>query len=200
MRKSAAARSIDCAQHLYLIALAQATHDVRKPRLESIEMYEIDYSLAWKLELGNNLSGCNVVSSMNMSRFYFPQWHCLTCEWNARCDDEVSINPYPSAIPAENRLVGNETAIFVALQQTPWGFRHNWVYHYNYLRFYVDNEAPKPEILNSGNMTDRMTIPTANLGFSTTLSSKKLTRAIATTADNRKWQHRRFARQFCNFW
>ena len=73
MRKSAAARSIDCAQHLYLIALAQATHDVRKPRLESIEMYEIDYSLAWKLELGNNLSGCNVVSSMNMSRFYFPQ-------------------------------------------------------------------------------------------------------------------------------
>jgi len=32
----------------------------------------------------------------------------------------------------------------------------------------------------SGTMTDRMTIPTANLGFSTTFSSKKLPQATAT--------------------
>jgi len=38
----------------------------------------------------------------------------------------------------------------------------------------------------SGTMTDRMTIPTASLGFSTTPSAKKLTQAIATTTDNRK--------------
>jgi len=52
----------------------------------------------------------------------------------------------------------------------------------------------------SDSLTDFTAIPTANLGFWTTPSAKKLIRAIATTTDNRKWQYRRFARQSRNFW
>ena len=51
----------------------------------------------------------------------------------------------------------------------------------------------------SGTMADRMTVLTANYGFSTTPSSQKHW-AIATTTDNRKLQYGRFARQSCNFW
>ena len=49
-------------------------------------------------------------------------------------------------------------------------------------------------------MTDITAIPTANLGFSTTLSAKKLTRVIATMTDNRKLQYGLFARQSRNLW
>ena len=35
-----------------------------------------------------------------------------------------------------------------------------------------------------------------NVGFSATPNSRKLTRAIATTTDNRKWKHRRFEPEF----
>jgi len=38
-------------------------------------------------------------------------------------------------------------------------------------------------------MTDITEIPTANLGFSTTPTAKKLTRVIATMADNWKQQY-----------
>jgi len=38
-------------------------------------------------------------------------------------------------------------------------------------------------------MTDITEILTANLGLSTTSTAKKLTRAIATTTDNRKQQY-----------
>jgi len=51
----------------------------------------------------------------------------------------------------------------------------------------------------SGTMIDRMTVLTANYAFSTTPCAKKLTRAIATTTDNRKVQCGRFARHR-NFW
>jgi len=51
----------------------------------------------------------------------------------------------------------------------------------------------------SDSMTDISEIPTANLGFSTTPTARKLTRAIATTTDNRKQQYRRFGRRYCNF-
>jgi len=43
-------------------------------------------------------------------------------------------------------------------------------------------------------MTYATEIPNPNLGFPTTLSSKKLFRAIAITIDNRKWQNIRFGR------
>ena len=49
-------------------------------------------------------------------------------------------------------------------------------------------------------MTDITEIPMANLEFSTSSTAKKLTRAIATTTDNRKRQYRCFGRQYCNFW
>jgi len=49
----------------------------------------------------------------------------------------------------------------------------------------------------SGTMTDRMTVPTANLGFSTTPSSQK---HPGRMTDSRKWQYGRFACQSCNFW
>jgi len=52
----------------------------------------------------------------------------------------------------------------------------------------------------SDSMTDITEIPTANLGFSTTPTAKKLIRAIATTTDNLKQQYRRFGRRYCNFW
>jgi len=29
---------------------------------------------------------------MNMSRFYFPQWRCLICQWNTCCNEAISIN------------------------------------------------------------------------------------------------------------
>ena len=48
--------------------------------------------------------------------------------------------------------------------------------------------------------TGRMTIPTANLGFSTTPSARNWHRVIATRTDNRKWQYIRSGRQSCNFW
>jgi len=41
----------------------------------------------------------------------------------------------------------------------------------------------------SDSMTDITEISTANMGFSTTPSEKKLTQAIATTTDNRKQQY-----------
>ena len=40
------------------------------PRFENIEMYEIDYSLAWKLEKWKQTICSNNVSSTNMSYFY----------------------------------------------------------------------------------------------------------------------------------
>ena len=49
----------------------------------------------------------------------------------------------PSAVSAENCLVSKgvkthcETAIFVILEQSPWAFRRNWVYHNIYFRFYA---------------------------------------------------------------
>ena len=45
-------------------------------------------------EILNNLSGYKVVISMNrpMSRFYFPQWRLLMCQWNTRCNDAISIH------------------------------------------------------------------------------------------------------------
>ena len=49
----------------------------------------------------------------------------------------------------------------------------------------------------------RMTIPTANLGFSTTPSARNWPRVIATRTDNRKWQYNEYirsGRQSCNFW
>jgi len=39
-----------------------------------------------------NMCGYSVVFSMNRSRFYFPQWRCLICQWNARYDAAVSID------------------------------------------------------------------------------------------------------------
>jgi len=50
----------------------------------------------------------------------------------------------------------------------------------------------------SGTVTDMMTIPATNLGFSTTPNSQKLT--LGDKTDNRKLQYGRFARQSCNFW
>jgi len=58
---------------------------------------------------------------------------------------------------------------------------------------------PKPDVLISLKLSDRMTIPTANLGFSTTPRATKLTQTIATTTDNRKCQYTGFARHSCNF-
>jgi len=40
----------------------------------------------------------------------------------------------------------------------------------------------------SDSMTDITEIPTVNLGFSATPTAKKLTKAIATTTDNRRQQ------------
>jgi len=69
------------------------------PRLTLSSGYTPDCScvvfcfvICYMLEVGNNLSSCNVVFSMNISCFYFPQWWCLICQWNACCDDAVSIS------------------------------------------------------------------------------------------------------------
>jgi len=50
-----------------------------------------------------------------------------------------------------------------------------------------------------GTMTDGVEIPTANLGFTTTASSRKVSHATATTTDNQKWQYSRFGHQSCHF-
>jgi len=33
------------------------------------------------LKAKNNLFGCNTAFSVNMSRFYFPQYWCFICQW-----------------------------------------------------------------------------------------------------------------------
>jgi len=64
------------------------------------------------LEVGNNLSGYKVVFSVNISRFYLPQW-----QWNARCDDAVSINRSITLINVyyNNRLIDYDRLIVAAL-------------------------------------------------------------------------------------
>ena len=102
-----------------------------------------------------------------------------------------------------------EIVIPLELQQTASKFQRQvhyfWPRRAKWLRQWSttenDNVATKTgNTYISGTTTDRITIPTANMGFSTTPSSKTLTRATATTTVNRKWQYRRFARQSYNFW
>ena len=54
----------------------------------------------------------------------------------------------------------------------------------------------------SGTMADSIEIPTANLGSLTMASWKKVSQAISTTIDNRKWQYGRQNRKYfylCNY-
>jgi len=63
--------------------------------VEMVEMYEIDYSLAWKLENGNKLSGNNVVCfKYEYVLFLLSAVSMLDYQWNAGHDDDhvVSIN------------------------------------------------------------------------------------------------------------
>jgi len=75
------------------------------------------YRLCAYLEVGNNLCDYKVVFSMNMSCFYFPQWRCLICQWNARCDDAISINRSINLIIDyfNNRLIDFNRLIVAAL-------------------------------------------------------------------------------------
>jgi len=57
-----------------------------------IVLHVVLFCYCCMLDVGNNLSGYNVAFSMNISRFYFPHWQCLNCQWSACCDDAVSSN------------------------------------------------------------------------------------------------------------
>ena len=64
------------------------------------------YRLFICLEIRNNLPRYKVVFSKNLSRFYFPQWLFLICQWNTRCNDAISINlSINSIIDYFNRLI-----------------------------------------------------------------------------------------------
>jgi len=59
-----------------------------------------------------------------MSRFYFPQWRCLICQWNTCCNDAISINRSINLIIDyfNNRLLDFNRLIVAALPDT-WTFR-----------------------------------------------------------------------------
>jgi len=59
--------------------------------------------------------------------------------------------------------------------------------------------AETGNIYISGTMTDMIEIPTANLRFSTTASSKKVFPGDRDNDRRPKWQNGRFGRQSCHF-
>ena len=75
-----------------------------------------------------------------------PYCYAAAAEFMPRGNTQ-NINPYPGNGEGKIPQCGfcrkshskqrSETGIFVTLLQTPWAFRHNWVYRYIYFRFYV---------------------------------------------------------------
>jgi len=80
------------------------------------------YGLSICLEIGKNLSRYKVTFSINMTRFYFPQWRFLICQWYTCCYDAISINRSINLIINyfNNQLIDSSRLIVAVLAVTVW--------------------------------------------------------------------------------